>query len=77
LSNPVDIENLCSCRDSRQRGLICAHSIAIALEVMSPNKSKSVSIPSSSIRTVSAERLQPSLEIPIVDMRIEGSLRHL
>ena len=77
LSNPVDIENLCSCRDSRQRGLICAHSIAIALEVMSPHKSKSVSIPSSSIRSVSAVRLQTSLEMPIVDMRIEGSLRHL
>ena len=77
LSNPVDIQNLCSCRDSRQRGLICAHSIAIALEVMSPHKSKSVSIPSSSIRSVSAVRLQTSLEMPIVDMRIEGSLRHL
>ena len=40
LKNPVDIENLCGCRDSRQRGLICAHSIAIALEVMTPHKTR-------------------------------------
>ena len=36
IKNPVDIENLCPCRDSRQRGLICAHSIAAALEIIAP-----------------------------------------
>ena len=77
LNNPVDIENVCSCRDSRHRGLICAHSIAIALEVMSPHKAKSTSVPSSSARTASTERFQTSLEIPTVDIHIEGSLRHL
>jgi superfamily II DNA or RNA helicase len=35
----ADVENLCPCRDSRQRGIICAHSIAIGLhhlESLSP-----------------------------------------
>ena len=26
-----DADNLCTCRDSRQRGLICAHSVAVGL----------------------------------------------
>ena len=29
-----DAENLCPCRDSRQRGLICAHSVAIGLQYL-------------------------------------------
>ena len=31
-----NIENLCSCRDSRQRGMICAHSLAVGLAVLKP-----------------------------------------
>lgn len=27
----IDIDNLCSCRSSRQRGIICAHSVSIGL----------------------------------------------
>ena len=77
LKNPVDIENLCGCRDSRQRGLICSHSIAIALEVMSPHKARSTSTASSLTHSPLTERPQPSMEIPVVDIHIEGSLRHL
>ena len=29
-----DAENLCTCRDSRQRGMICAHSIALGIHVI-------------------------------------------
>ena len=31
-----NVENLCSCRDSRQRGMICAHSLAVGLAVLKP-----------------------------------------
>jgi superfamily II DNA or RNA helicase len=31
-----NIENLCTCRDARQRGLICAHSLAVGLAVLKP-----------------------------------------
>jgi superfamily II DNA or RNA helicase len=31
IKNERDIENMCSCRDSRQWGTICAHSIAVGL----------------------------------------------
>ena len=31
-----NVENLCTCRDSRQRGMICAHSLAVGLSVLKP-----------------------------------------
>jgi len=31
IKGPLDIENLCPCRASRQHGLICAHSVAVGL----------------------------------------------
>ncbi|HEX3797791.1 MAG TPA: SNF2-related protein [Verrucomicrobiae bacterium] len=34
IKSSTDAENLCPCRDSRQRGLICAHSIAIGLHFL-------------------------------------------
>ncbi|NBV87334.1 MAG: hypothetical protein EBS01_13975, partial [Verrucomicrobia bacterium] len=32
----TNIENLCTCRDSKIRGLVCAHSLAVGLEVLKP-----------------------------------------
>ena len=31
-----NVENLCTCRDSRQRGMICAHSLAVGLAALKP-----------------------------------------
>ena len=31
-----DVENLCSCRDSREWGAICAHSLAVGLAFIRP-----------------------------------------
>ena len=31
-----NMENLCTCRDSKLRGMICAHSVAVGLEVLKP-----------------------------------------
>lgn len=36
IGSKTDIENLCSCRESRGRGLICAHSLAVGLAVLQP-----------------------------------------
>ena len=71
LRNPVDIENLCPCADSRRRGIICAHSVAIGLEVLAPTKT-------SPAKTSTAPVLgKTTAEIPRVTLSIEGSLRHL
>src|SRR2546423_14231572 len=31
IKGPVDIDNLCTCRASREAGIICAHSVAVGL----------------------------------------------
>src|SRR6185436_225497 len=36
IKNSIDIENLCSCRTSREWGTICAHSVAIGLHYLHP-----------------------------------------
>ena len=74
IKNPVDIENLCPCRDSRQRGLICVHSIATALEIIAPATRRA--------NPAHAPILHPApgattSELPCIEFAIEGSLRHL
>src|SRR6187455_352230 len=31
IKGPIDVENICSCRESREWGTICAHSVAVGL----------------------------------------------
>jgi superfamily II DNA or RNA helicase len=46
IQNEIDIENLCTCRDARETGQICAHSVAVGLHWLAaqrqpaPEKSK-------------------------------------
>jgi len=74
LRNAIDVENLCPCRDSRQRGIICAHSVAIGLQVLKPRVSREgIPNPKSQI----PNSLPVTTETPIVSLTLEGSLRHL
>ena len=53
INGEIDIENLCTCRDSRQWGKICAHSVAVGLHWLkaqqpaaaAPEKSKPAATP--------------------------------
>ena len=74
IKNPVDIENLCPCRDSRQRGLICAHSIATALEIIAPAPKRAIPFHAPVMGTPACTTTSES---PRVEFAIEGSLRHL
>lgn len=72
LRNAIDIENLCPCRDSRVRGVICAHSVAVGLQVLQPlSGTAPVPVP------VSPARGPVTDETPEVELVLEGSLRHL
>jgi superfamily II DNA or RNA helicase len=75
LRDSIDVENLCSCRDSRLKGIICAHSLAVGLQVINPVQSAG---PSSRIEaTMRTSSLQQTDEAPRVELTLEGSLRHL
>ena len=76
MRNTIDVENLCPCRDSRVRGIICAHSLAVGLQVLKPAEARSVERGAQADRPVSSSA-QTTDEIPIVELTLEGSLRHL
>jgi len=73
IKSGIDIENLCPCRDSRARGMICAHSVAIGLEVLKPH---AATAPTQ--KRVEPAPMRPKTEeLPVIEISLEGSLRHL
>ncbi|MEI6072429.1 MAG: SNF2-related protein [Verrucomicrobiae bacterium] len=72
IRSAADVENLCPCRDSRSRGIICAHAVAVGLEVLNPAASR----PAAAV-TAPAPRAASTSELPAVTLSLEGSLRHL
>jgi SNF2 family DNA or RNA helicase len=41
----TNVENLCTCRESRREGRICAHSLAVGLEIVKPRPKAAVPVP--------------------------------
>lgn len=75
LANRIDVENICPCRDSRGRGIICAHSVAVGLQVLKPRAARSEeATPTEKPRVAPAATTG---EPPEVTVTLEGSLRHL
>ena len=52
IKGPIDIENLCTCRDSRQRGIICAHSVAVGLHWLKAQQPDAAPAPKRSMASV-------------------------
>lgn len=50
----TNIENLCGCRLSRQRGAICHHSVAVGLQILNPTK------PPSAVASPPAQPAEPA-----------------
>jgi len=51
LKDAIDLENMCSCRASRQWGTICAHSVAVGLHHLNGGRAKTSSPASTPART--------------------------
>jgi superfamily II DNA or RNA helicase len=75
IRNAIDIENLCPCRDSRGRGIICAHAVAVGLAVLKPATNRPTTTAPASAPP--ARNQVPTSEIPRITLALEGSLRHL
>jgi len=74
----TEMENLCPCRESRLEGRICAHSLAIGLEVLHPTAEKSPARQSEPRQEAPAPRdFRPTSEIPRVEASFEGSTQNL
>lgn len=78
IRNSIDIENLCPCRESRARGVICAHVMAVGLSVINPAPMRvAQSAPTSRTMAMPVSADHVTAEKPKVSIRLEGSLRHL
>lgn len=76
MRNSIDIENICPCRESRIRGIICAHSVAVGLQVLNPREIvRTPELAKASL--LPGEAAPVTGEVPEVEFTIEGSLRHL
>ena len=51
IKNEIDIENLCTCRDAREWGKICAHGVAVGLHWIESQNPK-VALPSAETRSL-------------------------
>ena len=61
IKNEIDIENLCTCRDAREWGKICAHGVAVGLHWLEAQKPKATNVGGAS---VPASQLVSSLAPP-------------
>src|ERR1700674_2405025 len=55
-----NVENLCTCRESRQRGMICAHSLAVGLEIIKPRTATTTGAPAPSPGAGGSLRTEPT-----------------
>lgn len=76
IKNPIDVDNLCPCRDSRVRAIICEHSVAVGLAFLHPKPDNRPEHPEPAA-TPRSEAGTATSEVPAVEISIEGSLRHI
>ncbi len=73
------VENLCTCRQSRRDGMICAHSLALGLAWIKP-KLAAAPVTARSAETVNVASNEPARPLPPAPrfaLALEGSLNHL
>lgn len=77
IGSKTDIENLCTCRDNKLRGLVCAHSLAVGLEVLKPAAQQPVAAPRPVAASVPVKPQGPVGPAPRFVLKIEGSLNYV
>ncbi len=61
INNSIDIENLCTCRDARQWGKICAHGVAVGLHWINSQKREVVATAGTKATSAPIPKKAPSL----------------
>src|SRR5215468_5357601 len=61
INNGIDIENLCTCRDARQWGKICAHGVAVGLHWINSQKREVVATAATKATSAPVAKKAPSL----------------
>ena len=72
IESATNIENLCTCPDATRRGIVCAHSIAVALQIMQPNVappapgSPTPSAPARPSSVLSPSSAEPEMQLHLI-----------
>jgi len=53
----IDIENFCNCREAREWGKICAHSVAVGLHWLNAQKKEAVTVPTRPVPVPPAKKI--------------------
>src|SRR4051812_19201307 len=61
IKNEIDVENLCTCRDARQWGKICAHGVAVGLHWINSQKREAAATAATRIAAAPITKKEPSL----------------
>lgn len=69
IKDRIDIENLCTCRDARQWGKICAHSVAVGLHWLKSRQPGAAPAPRRSVASVPP----PAPAKPVAGLRREAN----
>ncbi len=85
IKTPADIQNLCPCKDSQLRGLICSHALAVGLSALHPkpipspalSKPEEADEAEADLRPHVRTNAKPTTEFPQVEFRFEGSLNQI
>jgi superfamily II DNA or RNA helicase len=69
IKDAINVENLCPCKESRQWGKICAHALALGIEVLNPsvagNRREAAQESSSELRTPNFEPTPKEITPPL------------
>ncbi|MEO8950912.1 MAG: SNF2-related protein [Chthoniobacterales bacterium] len=70
IQSATDLENLCTCRESRQWGKVCAHSLAVGLAVLAPPSTTKLeggapATPGDDVSSASATRVRRSSPLQV------------
>jgi superfamily II DNA or RNA helicase len=57
INDGIDIENLCNCREARQWGKICVHSVAVGLHWLNAQKKEAAPAPARAVPTPPARKI--------------------
>jgi superfamily II DNA or RNA helicase len=61
INDGIDIENLCNCREARQWGKICVHSVAVGLHWLNAQKKEAAPAPARAVPTPPARKISTLL----------------
>ncbi len=67
IKDAINVDNLCKCKESRQWGKMCSHSLAVGLEVLNPKPKELPVAPIVPVEKLIAEPAKPSLPIEIAE----------